>query len=61
MTLKNEDANFNVKDIDTARIMNKVESKINLIKSNTGYGNILINIYDKKVTNIKATISEDVK
>ncbi len=61
MTLKNTDPNFNVKDIDTARIMNKLEAKINLIKSNTGYGNILINIYDKKVTNIKATISEDVK
>lgn len=41
------------------KVMNKIESNIELIKSKSGYGTVTIGIYDKKVTNIKSTISED--
>lgn len=61
MSEKSYEDNFNRVDIEVSKMINKIESKIMLIKNNSGYGSILINIYDKKVTNIKTTISEDVK
>jgi hypothetical protein len=53
------EVNFNSVNIETKKIMNKVESNIELIKNKSGYGSVTIAIYDKKVSNIKATISED--
>lgn len=58
---KTDEVNFNRVDSATLKTMNLIEAKINLIKNNTGYGNLIISIYDKKVTNIKTTISEDIK
>ena len=53
------EVNFNSVNIETKKIMNKIESNIELIKNKSGYGSVTIAIYDKKVSNIKATISED--
>ena len=53
------EVNFNSVNIETKKIMSKVESNIELIKNKSGYGSVTIAIYDKKVSNIKATISED--
>ena len=53
------EVNFNSVNIETKKIMIKIESNIELIKNKSGYGSVTIAIYDKKVSNIKATISED--
>ena len=53
------EVNFNSVNIEAKKIMSKVESNIELIKNKSGYGSVTIAIYDKKVSNIKATISED--
>jgi hypothetical protein len=54
-----KEVNFNSVSIEMTKVMNKIESNIELIKSKSGYGTVTIGIYDKKVTNIKSTISED--
>lgn len=43
------------------KIRNEVDKAIRLIKSNTGYGNILILIIDGKAVNIKTTLSTELK
>ena len=37
-----------------------IESNIELIKTKSGFGCIIISVYDKKVSNIKATITTDI-
>jgi hypothetical protein len=59
MVVNDSEINFNSVSIETAKVMNKIESHIELIKNKSGYGSVTIGIYDKKVSNIKATISED--
>jgi len=61
MTVKNSETNFNTDNIEMVRAISKVESKIKEINADTGYGSLLITIYDKKIKNIKHTISEDIK
>lgn len=61
MTVNNSEKNFNTDNIETVRAMNKIESKIKEINADTGYGSLTITIYDKKIKNIKHTISEDIK
>ena len=59
MAVNDSEININSTNIETAKIMNKIESNIELIKNKSGYGSVTIGIYDRKVSNIKATISED--
>lgn len=60
--MKTEDDNIgNLHFADNAKIKNEVDKAIRLIKSNSGYGQIIMSIYDSKVVNIKVTLSSDLK
>lgn len=51
--------NYNTLSIDTKKVLNLIESNIELVKNKSGFGTIVISVYDKKVSNIKATITQD--
>jgi len=66
MAVNDSEINLNSTNIETASIeilhaMNKIGKKINVINSATGYGSISVTIHDKKVKNVKYTISEEFK
>ena len=52
--------NYNLSSIDNKKVLNMIESNIELIKSKSGFGCVVISVYDKKVSNIKATITTDI-
>lgn len=54
-------SNENEKTIQDSRLKNEIDKAIRLIKSNSGFGNIVINIYEGKAINIKATLSTDLR
>ena len=54
------ETNYNLSSIDNKKVLNMIESNIELIKSKSGFGCVVISVYDKKVSNIKATITTDI-
>ena len=52
--------NNNLSSIGNKKVLNMIESNIELIKSKSGFGCVVISVYDKKVSNIKATITTDI-
>ena len=54
------ETNYNLSSIDNKKVLNMIETNIELIKSKSGFGCVVIAVYDKKVSNIKATITTDI-
>lgn len=55
----------NLKDaetkIESMKIHNEIDNCIRLIKQQSGFGTIILVMHDKRITNIKATATKDLK